>query len=48
LERKREAIKSGADPIWTKLYNEVIPKYRQEYFPVNLENAMKLGVKIVA
>jgi imidazolonepropionase-like amidohydrolase len=48
LEMKRDAIKSGTDPLWAKLYNEIIPKYEQEYFPVNFENAIKAGVKIVA
>jgi imidazolonepropionase-like amidohydrolase len=48
LETKRDAIKSGTDPLWAKLFNEIIPKYEQEYFPVNFENAIKAGVKIVA
>ncbi|HEX3030200.1 MAG TPA: amidohydrolase family protein [Clostridia bacterium] len=47
LEKQREAIKSGADPIWVKFYAEM-PNYKQQYFPVNFENAIKSGVKIVA
>ncbi len=47
LEKMREAIKSQADPIWTKFYTEM-PNYKQKYFPLNFENAIKYGVKIVA
>ena len=48
LKKKRQAIQSGADPIWAKLYNEIAPRYEEEYFPVNFENAIKAGVKIIA
>jgi len=48
LEKKRQAIQSGADPMWAKLYNEIAPRYEEEYFPVNFENAIKAGVKIIA
>ena len=48
LEKKRQAIQSGADPIWAKLCNEIAPRYEEEYFPINFENAIKAGVKIVA
>ncbi len=47
LEKQRKAIKSEADPNWAKFYAEM-PNYKQQYFPVNLENAIKFGVKIVA
>jgi imidazolonepropionase-like amidohydrolase len=47
LNKTREMIKSEADPIWTRFYAEM-PNYKQKYIPVNLENAMKYGVKIVA
>ena len=47
IEKQREAIKSGTDPIWVKFYDEM-PNYRQTYLPVNLENAIKAGVRIVA
>ena len=47
LEKQREAIKNGTDPNWTKFYAEM-SHYKQEYFPVNFENAIKSGVKIIA
>lgn len=47
LEKQREAIKSEADPNWVRFYAEM-PNYRKKYFPVNFENAIKSGVKIVA
>jgi imidazolonepropionase-like amidohydrolase len=47
LERQRDAIKSGKDPNWAKFYAEM-SNYRQKYFPVNFENAIQIGVKIVA
>ena len=47
LDKQREAIKSGADPNWVKFYAEM-PNYKQKYFPVNFDNAIKAGVKIVA
>jgi len=47
LEKMREAIKSKADPVWTRFYEEM-PNYQQEYFPINFKNAIKWGVKIVA
>lgn len=43
LEKTREAIKSEADPNWTRFYAEM-PNYKQQYFPVNFENAIKCGV----
>ncbi len=47
LEKQREAIKTGKDPIWAKFYAEM-PNYTQQYFPVNFRNAIHFGVKIVA
>ena len=47
LEKQREAIRSGAEPNWAKFYAQM-PVLLQKYFPVNFENAMKHGVKIVA
>lgn len=47
LEKTREAIKSEADPNLTRFYKEM-PNYKQKYFPVNFEKAIKYGVKIVA
>ncbi len=47
LEKTREAIKSEADPNWTRFYTEM-PNYKEKYFPINFENAIKYGVKIVA
>lgn len=47
LEKTRKAIKSEADPNWTRFYAEM-PNYKLKYFPVNFENAIKSGVKIVA
>ncbi len=47
LEKTREAIKSESDPIWTRFYEEM-PNYKQRYFPLNFQNAIKCGVKIVA
>lgn len=47
LDKTREAIKSQADPNWVRFYAEM-PNYKQIYVPVNLKNAIKYGVKIVA
>ena len=47
LMKQREAIKTEADPNWVRFYAEM-PNYKQTYFPVNFENAIKSGVKIVA
>ncbi len=47
LEKQREEIKSGTEPNWAKFYAEM-PNYRQKYLPVNLEKAIKFGVRIVA
>ncbi len=47
LEKQREAIKSGTDPMWAKFYAEM-PNFKQHYFPVNFKNAIKSGVKIIA
>lgn len=47
LKKTSQAIKSGADPIWTRFYEEM-PNYKQKYFPINFKNAIKSGVKIVA
>lgn len=47
LEKTREAIKSEVDPNWTRFYREM-PNFKQKYFPVNFEKAIKYGVKIVA
>ena len=47
LDKTREVIKSEADPIWTRFYAEM-PNYKQKYFPINFNNAIKFGVKIVA
>ncbi len=47
LEKQREAIKSGTDPMWAKFYAEM-SDFKQQYMPVNFNNAIKSGVKIVA
>lgn len=47
LETQSGAIKSEADPNWVRFYAEM-PSYKQKYFPVNFQNAVKCGVKIVA
>ncbi len=47
LEKAREAIKAEIDPTWTSFYKEM-PNFKCRYFPINLENAINNGVKIVA
>jgi len=47
LEKLREGIKSGADPMWSRFYAEMEP-FKKEYFPENFRRAKEKGVKIVA
>ena len=47
LQKTRDVIKSKADPNMVRFYEE-IDNYKNTYFPVNLRNAIKCGVKIVA
>lgn len=47
LRKTREVIKSEADPNLVRFYEEM-PNYKLKYFPVNFQNAIKYGIKIVA
>ncbi|MTI67992.1 MAG: amidohydrolase family protein [Firmicutes bacterium] len=47
LQKVREGIKQGSDPIWSRFYSEIKP-FKEEYFPVNFRRALEKGIKIVA
>ncbi|MBV1756460.1 MAG: amidohydrolase family protein [Dethiosulfatibacter sp.] len=47
LDKAREGIKSGKDPIWSRFYAEIKP-FKEEYFPINFKRAMDKGIKIIA
>lgn len=47
LDKVREGIKSGKDPLWARFYAQVTP-FKEHYFPANFKRAMDKGIKIVA
>lgn len=47
LDQQRQAIQSKSDPNWVRFYAEM-SNFKQRYFPINFENAIKYGVKIIA
>lgn len=47
LDKVRESIRQGNNPMWKKFYDEM-DCFKSEYFPYNLQQAMKRNIKIVA